>query len=337
MSHDSPDLDLDVEFDDDFAGEQEPILNGMAWDLVHQLLNTADEFRVEPVETSAGGVVIDCGVEAMGSLGAGLALAEICLSGLADVNLQPGQIGGVSWPHVFVQSDTPVEACLLSQYAGWQIAVGKYFAMGSGPMRAAAGLEDLFRRLEYHETASGVVGILESGDLPTDEVISYIAEQCGVAERSLALLVAPTSSVAGNLQVVARSVETSMHKLLELGFDVNRVESACGSAPLSPVAGDDLTGIGRTNDAILYGGQVTLFVHGDDESIEEIVDQVPSSGSAAYGRTFLELFEAAGRDFYKLDPLLFSPAEVLIHNVETGRVHHRGRVNAEILKQSFGL
>ena len=82
---------------------------------------------------------------------------------------------------------------------------------------------------------------------------------------------------------------------------------------------------------------MTLLVHGDDESIEAILPKVPSCGSPAYGRPFLELFEEAGRDFYKLDPHLFSPAEVLIHNVETGKVHHHGRVNPEVLKQSFGL
>lgn len=329
---DEDDDDLPLE-----GGETDPVLNEMAWDLVHQLLTATEEFRIEPVPTESGGIILDFGVDAMGSLGAGLALAEICLSGLADVTLHPGRIGDVGWPHVFVQSDTPLEACLLSQYAGWQIAVGKYFAMGSGPMRAAAQKEKLFEDLQYGETANGVVGILESSKLPTPEVIRYIAQACGVPERSVALLVAPTSSIAGNFQVVARSVETAMHKLHELGFDVQRVESACGSAPLAPVAGDDLTGIGRTNDAILYGGQVTLFVHGDDESIREIGPRIPSSGSPAYGRPFLSLFEEAGHDFYKLDPMLFSPAEVLIHNVETGGVHRYGHVNVEVLKQSFGL
>lgn len=325
------------EFLSDEEGDNDPVLNEMAWDLVHQLLTATDEFRVEPVAMESNSIVIDFGVDAMGSIGAGLALAEICLAGLADVTLQQGQIGDVGWPHVCVQTDTPVEACLLSQYAGWQISVGKYFAMGSGPMRAAARKEPLFDQLAYGESAMGVVGVLESSQLPTPEVVRYIAEACQVPERSVALLVAPTSSVAGNLQVVARSVETALHKLHELGFDVNRVESAFGSAPLAPVAGDDLTGIGRTNDAILYGGRVTLFVHGDDESIRAIGPRIPSSGSESYGQPFLELFKKAGHDFYKLDPMLFSPAEVLIHNVETGSVHRYGHVNVDILKQSFGL
>ncbi|WP_437202502.1 methenyltetrahydromethanopterin cyclohydrolase [Planctomicrobium sp. SH664] len=312
-------------------------LNDLAWDLVHQILSEADELRVQPVAEQGAGVVLDFGVEADGSLSAGLALAEVCMAGLCQLSIVPGTVGGIGWPTLFVQTDNPLEACLLSQYAGWQISLGKYFAMGSGPMRAAALKEPLFEELDYSETGYGVVGVLESSRLPSREVVEYIAKTCRVAPDQVALLVAPTSSIAGNLQVVARSVETAMHKLHEVGFDVLRVESACGSAPISPVAADDLTGVGRTNDAILYGGRVTLYVTGDDESIAEIGPRVPSSGSAAYGKPFLELFEAAGRDFYQLDPLLFSPAEVVFQNLETGRVHVFGSVNESILRSSFGI
>jgi methenyltetrahydromethanopterin cyclohydrolase len=209
--------------------------------------------------------------------------------------------------------------------------------MGSGAMRAAAFKESLFEDVGYKEKAERVVGVLEASDVPGTPVIEAIAKACGVEPRHVALAVAPTASIAGNLQIAARSVETAMHKLFELGFDVSRVESGCGWCPLPPVAADDLTGIGRTNDAILYGGRVTLFVVGDDESIAEIGPRIPSSGSEAFGQPFLQLFEAAGRDFYKIDPQLFSPAEVVLHNVETGRVHRYGGVRPEIVRRSFGL
>ena len=236
-----------------------------------------------------------------------------------------------------VQTDSPVAACLFSQYAGWQISVGKYFAMGSGPMRAVVAKEPLFDKLWYREEAEQVVGVLETSRLPGPDVFEYIAEQTGVDAADVVLCVAPTSSMAGNLQVVARSIETAMHKLYELEFDVNRVRSAIGSAPLPPVAKNDMEGIGRTNDSILYGGRVTLWVNGDDESIAQIVARVPSIASSAYGKPFQEIFEAAGRDFYKIDPLLFSPAEIIIQNVDTGRVHVAGRLNVDVLKQSFGI
>jgi methenyltetrahydromethanopterin cyclohydrolase len=327
----------DVEYEDDVELDANPVLNEMAWDLVHQSLTATDELRIEPVDVEGGGIVLDFGIEAAGNLAAGLALAEICMAGMGDISIVPGEVAGIGWPQVFVQTDHPVEACLLSQYAGWQIASGKFFGMGSGPMRAAAGKEELFQELEYRESAIAVVGVLESSRTPGPDVINLVAKACSVQPQSVALLVAPTASIAGNLQVVARSVETALHKLHELGFDVTRIESACGHAPLAPVAADDLSGIGRTNDAILYGARVTLWITGDDASVVELGPRIPSSGSACYGQPFLDVFEEAGRDFYKIDKHLFSPAEIVFHNLETGRVHHFGGVNHEIMKRSFGL
>lgn len=325
----------DPELPDDET--QEPTLNELAFDLVHQVLTATETMRVEPVDSESGAIVLDFGIETVGSLGAGLALAEVCMASLADVNVVPGEVAGVGWPHLYVQTDSPLEACLLSQYAGWKVSVGKFFAMGSGPMRSAAGREELFKDFGYRESAVGVVGVLESGEIPGEEVVKYIADKCGVTPDRVALLVAPTASIAGNMQVVARSVETALHKLHMLGYDVSAIEAACGWAPIPPVADDDFIGIGRTNDAILYGGRVTLWVGGDDESITDIGSQIPSSGSPAYGKTFGEIFEDAGRDFYKIDPNLFSPAEVVIHNVETGKVHVYGRVNHDVLRRSFGF
>ena len=310
-------------------------LNELAWDLVHQLLSQMDELRIDLCEESAPGIVLDFGVETAGSLAAGLALAEVCTAGLSDFSIVPGTLAGCGWPMLSSQTDNAVEACLLSQYAGWKLAIGDYFAMASGPMRTSAGQEELFRRLDYQEAGFGVVGVLESDRLPAQDVVRHIARTCGVSMEHVALLVAPTASMAGNLQVVGRCVETAMHKLYQLGFDVTRVESACGWAPVSPVAADDLTAIGRSNDAILYGGRVTLWVNGDDESIRRLGPLVPACASPSYGQPFLKLFEAAGRDFYRMDPSLFSPGEILFQNVETGCVHHFGKINEEILKASF--
>lgn len=314
-----------------------PSLNEMAWDLVQQATHAADDLRIEPIELDSGACILDFGVEAPGSLAAGLALAEVCLSGLADVSIHPGEVSGVGWPQLFVQTDSPLEACLLSQYAGWKVSVGKYFAMGSGPMRAAYAHEAIFRELEYREEATAVVGILEASEFPTEAVLKEIASKCKIDVDQVALLVAPTASIAGNLQVVARSVETTLHKLHTLGFDLTRVESGCGVTPIPPVAADDLQGIGRTNDAILYGGRVTLWINGDDESLETLGPKVPSRSSAAYGKPFLKIFEEAGRDFYKIDSHLFSPAEVVFHNVDTGRVHVFGATNPAVLRESFGF
>lgn len=312
-------------------------LNDRAAQIVDAVAASADALRVALLSVDGGGRVLDFGVEAEGGLAAGSALSRVCGAGLLEIDLTGGEIDGTGWPHVQVTTDFPTEACLFSQYAGWQVSVGKFFAMGSGPMRAASAREDLFGKLGYRETANVAVGVLEGRKLPGPEVFQFLSERTGVSAENLTLLVAPTASAAGNFQVVARVVETAMHKLLELGFDVRRIRSAHGTAPLSPVAKDDLTGIGRTNDAILYGGRVTLWVRGDDESIAHIGPKVPAVASACYGQPFLKIFEDAGRDFYKIDPHLFSPAEIVFQNLDTGRVHRFGKTAPEVLKQSFGM
>ncbi len=312
-------------------------LNQRAFTIAEQAWQTAEHLRVHATDVDGGGRVLDFGLGAEGGLTAGLMLTQVCMSNLGDVSLVPGEIGDCAWPHVQVKSDQPVDACLLSQYAGWQISVDGYFAIGSGPMRAAAAAEELYERLEYRETPERIVGVLETSQLPDQSVFEFISEKTKVDPRQIVLLVAPTSSQAGNLQVVARSIETALHKLYELGFDVRRIRSGHGTAPLSPVAADDLTGIGRTNDAILYGAQVTLWVCGDDESVASIGPQVPSVASESHGKPFLEVFEDAGRDFYQVDPHLFSPAEIVFQNLDTGQVHRFGKRAPEILKRSFGI
>lgn len=313
------------------------ILNARAWDLVDNMMENPGDLRVALDELDCGARILDFGVFAQGSLSAGLLLAQVCTADLADVSIQSGSIDGVTWPIVQITTDFPVRACLFSQYAGWEIKEDKYFAMGSGPMRANAGREALFHQLNYTEHFYCSVGVLESDRLPDSRIVMEIARKAKVEPRNLILLVAGTSSISGSLQINARSVETGLHKLYELGFDVYRVKFATGSAPLSPVAPDTMAAIGRTNDAILYGGCITLYVTGDDASIEEIGPKVPSSASPDYGKPFAEIFKDAGHDFYKIDPHLFSPAQVVFQNIETGRVHWFGRKNEALLRESFGI
>jgi methenyltetrahydromethanopterin cyclohydrolase len=225
---------------------------------------------------------------------------------------------------------------MASQYAGWAISVGKYFAMGSGPLRAHARVErELFEKLSYEEEAEDGVLVLETRSLPTDEVVASIAEKARLQPVQLTLVVAPTASLAGGVQISARIIETGLHKIETLGFDVRRVVAATGTAPLPPVAKNDLRAIGRTNDCILYGGQARYTVRAPDAELEKLAEQVPASASRDYGTPFYEIFQRYGGDFYKIDPLLFSPAEVWLTSTETGRTFHAGRLNPEVLEASL--
>ena len=308
-------------------------LNQRAFLVADDLERNAVRLRLA-ITKVAGARVIDCGGAVTGSLAAGLGLARACLADLAEVSfVHDPTVGG---PAVQVTTDDPVRACLASQYAGWQVQVDKFFAMGSGPMRALSAREDIFQHIPGKEESPVAVGVLETRKHPTEEVIANIVAKLPASAESLTLLVAPASSLAGTVQVVARSIETALHKLHELKFDVNQVVSGYGIAPLPPVSPDELAAIGRTNDAILYGGSVVLWVRADDELLEAIGPKVPSSSSKDHGEPFADIFKRYG-DFYKIDPLLFSPATVEFRNLKTGRCHRFGKVDPGLVRTSFGL
>jgi methenyltetrahydromethanopterin cyclohydrolase len=310
-------------------------LNERAQRLAEHLAATATALRIAVQTTASGARILDCGINVLGGLQAGLALARVCLAGQAEINLVPGDVAGTPCPYVQVGSDFPVLACMAAQYAGWQISVGKYFAMGSGPMRALYGKEALFDHIPGREQAPVAVGVLETRKLPDDAVVSYLAESLKLPASKLTLLAAPAASMAGTLQVVARSLETALHKLHELKFDLSQVVTGFGSAPLPPVGRDELHAIGRTNDAILYGGRVVLWVKADDRQIAELGRRVPSSASPDFGSPFAEIFKSHGNDFYKIDSLLFSPAQVVFYNLKSGRSHVFGRIEPDVLRRSF--
>jgi len=311
-------------------------LNANALAIADDVETRADELRIASTTLPGGARIVDLGIDVLGGYAAGLAMAEICMGGLGHVSYQTLRVGPDDYFGVEVWTDHPAIACMASQYAGWAIQVDKFFAMGSGPLRAHARVEkDLFAKLKYEETASDGVLVLETRAHPTDAVAAWVAERAHMKPAQLTFVVAPTASTAGAVQIVARVIETGLHKLDALGFDVTRVISASGSAPIPPQATTDLIAIGRTNDCILYGGRSRLLVDAGDAELESLAAKLPASASPDYGMRFVEIFNAYKGDFYKIDPLLFSPAEVWLTSAKTGRSFHGGRLNPEVLRASL--
>jgi methenyltetrahydromethanopterin cyclohydrolase len=311
-------------------------MNALALDIADGVAEHSALLRVAVHRLANGARVIDCGVRVRGGIDAGLALAEICMGGLGSIAPTTVQVGSDAWPGLTVWTDHPKVACMASQYAGWAISPEGYFAMGSGPLRAHARVEkDLFAKLGYAETAEHGVLVLEGRQLPTDAVAEWVARKAGLSPAQLTFLVAPTASLAGGVQISARVVETAMHKMEQLHFDLSKVVSGMGFAPLPPVAKNDTRAIGRTNDCILYGGTVHFTIEATDDELEALARVLPASASRDYGTPFFDIFERYGRDFYRIDPLLFSPAEVRLTSTVSGRTFHSGRLNPEVLRASL--
>lgn len=308
-------------------------VNKQALETVERMIIDADSLGLAISHLPDGTTIIDAGIDVTGSLEAGRLFAEVCMGGLAQVSLCHLDVDGLWLPGVSVSVSHPPVACLAAQYAGWAVKADDYFAMGSGPARALYRGDPIFEHISYEDQVEVGVLTLEARQLPTEAAADKVARKCGISPESLYLLVAPTASLVGSVQIAARVVETGLHKMAEIDFDVEVLISGSGTCPLASIASDDLSAIGRTNDAVLYGGRAWYTMETQDARIEEVIDRLPSAASSDYGTPFLELFQRYDGDFYKIDPLLFSPAEVFVNNATSGRTFHAGEVNGEMIRR----
>ena len=316
-----------------------PSVNRRAQRLLDALCDDRAALGVGVSRGEAGERLVDAGAKHRGGVEAGLRLAASCMGGLGTARLVP-DAALPRWPWtISVASSQPVTACLASQYAGWSLSHGEkpdaYFALGSGPARALARKEPLFAELGYEDRADDAVLVLESGKPPPRALVEKIAGDCGVPPGRLSIVFAPTQSLAGGVQVVARVLEVALHKVHALHFPLDRVLDGMAAAPLSPPHPDFVTAMGRTNDAIIFGGRVHLFVSGPAAEAKALAGALPASTSRDYGKPFAEVFKAAKGDFYAIDGMLFSPAEAMVTAIETGETFRAGRLDPALLDASF--
>ena len=310
-------------------------VNTRAAALVERMCSDADALRISVTRDAAGVRIVDAGIGVPGSIAAGLAVAEICMGGLGHVSLRSGS-GWPTW--LDVRSSAPVLACLASQYAGWSLAASKeetggkkFFALGSGPARALAVKEPLFEELGYRDQATAGVLVLEVDRAPPKIVIDKVLRDCGLAPEQLTFVLTPTTSAAGTTQVVARVLEVALHKAHTLGFALAHIVDGSASAPLPAPSPDGVEAMGRTNDAILYGGCVHLSVRGSDEAAQALAEGLPSRNARGFGQSFAAIFREAEYDFYRIDPALFAPAEAWVSNLDSGRSWHTGAAELGLL------
>ena len=316
-------------------------VNQLASRPLARLRADTERLRVAVSRDERGVAVVDAGITVPGSIEAGLLVAEVCMGGLGEVGLVAGARQG--WPSwLQVRSSQPVLSCLASQYAGWSLSASKeetggkkFFALGSGPARALAAREEIFAEIGYRDRSEQGCLVLEVDRMPPPIVIDKLLRDCGLAPEGLTVVVTPTSSLAGTTQVVARVLEVAMHRAHALGFALEHIVEGSATAPLPIPSPDGVQAMGRTNDAILYGGQVHLTVRGGADAARKLALDLPSSNSRDYGRPFADLFAAAGYDFYKLDGALFAPAECWVSHLDSGSTWHAGQLNMDLLHRAW--
>lgn len=314
-------------------------VNALAGQLVDKMIADAALLRISARRGVLGHMLIDAGQTVVGSVEAGARIAEICMGGLGSVTLAESESTRPWRWRVMVSSSNPVIACLGSQYAGWSLAHGEgenaYRVLGSGPGRAIAQKESIFAELGYCDHGSRAIFVLEAPSPPPEPLVEKIAADCQLNPKDLVFIYAPTQSLAGSVQIVARVLEVALHKAHTLDFPMDRIVDGIAAAPLAPPGGDLIQAMGRTNDAIIYGGHVQLFVTGPASDAEDLAILLPSQASRSYGRPFREIFNSVKGDFYAIDPMLFSPAAVTVTAIESGKSYHAGQINAALIDASF--
>jgi len=311
-------------------------INREAMKVVRRVLDNPAALGVGVEVLASGATVIDMGLT--GSWRAAEEYTLVTLGGLAEVSYETMEVAGHRLAAVRVMIDHPIEACVASQIAGWRLeAAGtEHAAILAGPGRALNRNPDhYFDLIDYRDVSDEAVVSIQTSRPVADDLAIQIAEACGVEPRNLYVLVAPNRSLVTAVQVAARIVEQSLHRLAEEGFDVRVARSAHGFGVIPPLVDDDLLAMGRINDSLLYGGEATICVETTDEACAGAVVKVVSEASPVYGRPFVEIYEDAGRDFYEIPLDLHSPAVLHLNNLTTGKTFSAGRINHEVLERSF--
>lgn len=311
-------------------------INREAMKIVHKIMEAPEAIGVEVSRLSNGTTILDMGLKARGGWVAGKYYTLISLGGIGEVTFEDFPVGKYNLHGVRVLVDLPMEACLGSQIAGWRLEAKKDAPIGAGPARALNKNPDHYMDLityrdHYHE---GVLAIQTPVPI-TVETADAIAKSCGIEPENLYILVAASASLATAIQVSARIIEQTLHRLDEEGFDVNAVKLAEGYGVIPPLSNNEIQAFGWINDALLYGGISTLHVESTDEAIDAVIQRIVSSASSAFGRPFVEIYEEAGRDFYNIPLDLHSPAAVQINNMTTGHTFRAGGIAYDVLLRSF--
>lgn len=313
-------------------------INERVFESISQILDRPEKMGCEVLEQKNGTTIIDAGINVSGSDKLGQIIAEISLGGLGAVRPIIMHIEDITVQGVVVSTNEPMIATLCSQYPNWYVNVNDFFAIGSGPAQALSAREKISQEIGYRDLSQRGIIILETDQMPSEEVSDSISKKCGISPSGLYVAIAPFTSIAGSILRSARIIGTGMYKMWKLGFDLSKVRTAHGTAPVAPIAKDNMHAIAMTHDCILYGGRTYYFIRpNENDDLSSLAREISSSSSDQYGKTSYGLLQSINFDLCMISSLLFSPAEVTLNDVLTRETHKAGSLNPDMLRKSLAL
>ena len=316
-------------------------VNKLAMKIVRKIIKEKETLHVGVTTLENGSTVIDMGVNYTGGYQAAKHLAEVTLGGLGYLQYGNFDLDGIELPQAEIYVDSPVIACLSCQLSGWplpELKTDNIVPLISGPIRTIVKEDKFAKAFPYEDRSDEVAAALQGGLLPDVRLTDYLASKSGVTPDKVYVLSAATGSLAGMVNVVARTLETSLWRLHELGFNPEKVISAWGKAPIPPIAKDEYTSMIRSNTYVYYGGSVGLTVDCDDREITDILTRITLSPETTeqYGIPFGKLLAEANGNIFEMTKFVHSVTKVIFYNVRSGNIFTYGNIDFEVLKKCLG-
>ncbi|MCK4477056.1 methenyltetrahydromethanopterin cyclohydrolase [Candidatus Bathyarchaeota archaeon] len=325
-------------------------LNKSALPIVKYMIKEADEIGIFVHETKNGATIIDCGMEVPGGFEAGKCVTEVTLGGIGQAKVTFMDFGEFVLPAMHVTTDHPALATMGSQMGGWRIPkevaknlLGLGMAIGSGPARALAKTPaEVFDSLKHEEKADVAILVIQCdkfpmSKFPTESIVTHVSKETGIDMKRVYILIVPTNCLAGNIQIAGRCVENGVYTLFYMDYDITKLKSGAGIAPIAPVHPNSTVGMGMANDLMMYGLRTfyTIETQEEEDVCKLAKEMVIENRSPDYGKLYGELYEQAGKNFYKVDFGNYAPSEVTLNDLRTGTLCRAGRLRADIIKKSL--
>ena len=314
-------------------------LNKYAMKVVEEIMEDPERLGCEVHKMDCGVNLIDMGMHCRGSWKAALLFTRASFGDLGVCSLGTFKLNeNYSFTSINMFVEQPKIACLGSEIAGWKLGKGEYAMIGSGPARAIAHVASdwYFEMTDYRDSYDHAVLCIQDVRFPDDQIAMEIANACHTKPENTYLLFAPSTCIVGSMQVSARMLEQTCHKMFEKKFDPGQMVLMRGSAPIAPIVKDEDKTFGRINDALIYGSEIEVWVDADDIAIAKVIHQLSGNTSSPnYGELFEDVFRRADNDFFYVDHDVHSVGKIQIHNINSGRAFCAGEINYAALEKSF--
>jgi methenyltetrahydromethanopterin cyclohydrolase len=329
-------------------------VNNLAFRIVKDMIERCGELNIEVNELKNGTTIVDCGINAVGGFEAGILATKVACGGLLEACITETSYGGLTLPTLFMRTDNPALSIAVCQ-SNWfglfpslfAMKKTEYSALSLGPAKALAQEpKEVFDKVDYKDKSDVGVLVLQADNFPDEKVSEYIASKCKISPENLYLVMAPTASVAGSVQVSAHVLEDSLWRLTDyLDYEYSKVKYITGSSPISPVYPEIWRRPGITpDDMIRNAGRIHFYVYSSEgDDLQKIADEMIIEKTQAFGKPFFEILNSGifskGLDKKTLgrEGWTYVIAEAMVTDLRTGKVFKAGKIHADLIRKFMGI